>query len=248
MTDDPIEDRLARVRRRIVAACDRAGRDPDEVVLVAVTKTHPPERIRAVVEAGVGDLGENRVEELEAKLTVADLPSSIRWHFVGQLQSRKANALVGRGVLIHSVDRRSLVERLQRLAEREGLTQPLLVQVNVGDDPAKGGCGLDEVDDLVAYAHGHQNLAVRGVMTIPPLPPPDTDPQTAARPHFARLREVRDRLRDRWPDVTELSMGMSADLEAAVEEGATLVRIGTALLGQRGPAPWAPSETGDRPT
>jgi PLP dependent protein len=234
---DTLARRLAAVHDRIERAAAAAGRDPSEVTLVGITKTHPPVAAQRAVDLGVVDLGENRVEEAVAK---AERVSGARWHFVGRLQSRKANLLVGRDWLIHSVDRRSLVDRLQRLAEELEVTQRLLVQVNVGDDPAKGGCGMDEVDDLVAYARARPNLAVEGLMTMPPLPPEGADPVSAARPYFARLREVRDRLEREAPEVRELSMGMTADLEAAVAEGATLVRIGTALFGERGPQAWRP--------
>ena len=232
-----IEERLARVRGRIEQAARAAGRDPSGVRIVGITKTHPPEVARAAVAAGIRDLGENRVEEAVAK---AERVPEARWHFVGRLQSRKANALVGRGWLIHSVDRRSLVDRLQRLAEAAGTVQRVLVQVNVGDDPAKGGCALDEAPEFVAYARARTNLRVEGLMTMPPQPAADEDPVAAARPHFSRLRELRDRLEGRYAEVRELSMGMTADLEAAVAEGATMVRVGTALFGPRRSAPWEP--------
>jgi PLP dependent protein len=123
-----------------------------------------------------------------------------------------------------------------------GSLQRILVQVNVGDDPAKGGCRVDEAAELVAYARELPNLAVEGLMTIPPLPAPEEDPAAAARPHFALLRRLRDEIRADYPEVVHLSMGMSADLEAAVEEGATMIRVGTALFGPRGQGPWRPQE------
>lgn len=229
-----VAQRLGRLRERLARACRAADRDPDAVRVVGVTKTHPPALAQAAVDAGVVDLGENRVEELLAK---EPRVRGARWHFVGRLQSRKARRVVGRVVLIHSVDRRSLVEALARRASG---TQPVLVQVNVGRDPDKGGCEPDEALDLVAYAQSQPTLEVRGLMTMPPMPPPEVDPVEAARPHFARLRELRDRARERWPGVAELSMGMTADLEAAVAEGATLLRLGRALFGERGSRPWEP--------
>lgn len=222
--------RVEAVRTRIRAAAGRARRDPDEVTLVAVAKTHPPEAVRAVVAAGVHDVGENRTEELTAK---QPLVAGVRWHHVGRLQTRAANEVVGRDVLVHGVDRRKLVDRLERLAAAQGVHQRVLVQVNVGDDPAKGGCDLAEVEDLVTYAAAQQHVDVEGLMTVPPLPEQGTDPNAAARPYFAALRETRDRL-----GLRHLSMGMSADLEAAVEQGATLVRVGTDLFGPRGTGPW----------
>ena len=185
-----VAQRVAAVRRRIAAAAAEAGRDAADVLLVGVTKTHPPASVRALLAAGVADVGENRSDELVAK-------------------------------------RAALLD--------DQPAQRLLVQVNVGDDPAKGGCSLTEVDELVTYARARSSLDVEGLMTVPPLPSPDTDPVAAARPHFARLREVAERL-----DLPHLSMGMSADLEAAVAEGATIVRVGTALLGPRGDGPWQP--------
>lgn len=227
--------RVADVRRRIATACETAGRRPADVQLIAVSKTHPPEAAQAVVDAGVTDLAENRVAELVAKMAHV---TDARWHFVGRLQSRKARDVVGSQVLVHSVDRRSLADALSRRAGTAGAVQRILVQVNVGDDPAKGGCDVDGSLDLVAYARGLPNLAVEGLMTVPPLPPPGVDQGEAARPHFATLRRLRDEARARWPEVVHLSMGMSADLEAAVHEGATMVRVGTALFGPRGEGAW----------
>ncbi|MBW3662195.1 MAG: YggS family pyridoxal phosphate-dependent enzyme [Actinobacteria bacterium] len=239
--DRTIAARLRTVRRRIEAACDRAGRRASAVVLIGVTKTHPPSVARTLVTAGVGDLGEARVGELLAK--APHVPDA-RWHLVGRLQSRKARDVIGEAVLVHSVDRHSLIDELSRRAESAGVVQRILVQVNVGDDPAKGGCEVDGTLDLVAYARSRPNLAVEGLMTMPPLPPDDADPVEAARPHFALLRRLRDEARERWPEVTHLSMGMSADLEAAVEEGATMVRVGTALVGPRRPHAWEPGRSG----
>ncbi len=230
-----LAQRLAETRRRIATAAEAAGRHPGDVILLGVTKTHPPQLCRMAVELGVEDLAENRVQELIAKRTEV---TGARWHLVGRLQRNKVKDLIGTHVLIHSVDRRSLVDELSRRAERAGVVQRVLVQVNVGDDPAKGGCHLTETEALVAYARGRPNLAIEGLMTIPPMPPAGSDHASAARPLFAALREQRDSLRARFPEVAHLSMGMSADLEAAVAEGATMVRVGTALFGPRGEAPW----------
>lgn len=222
--------RLARVRARIAAACERSGRDPASVVIIGVTKGHPPEVAAAARDHGLIDLGENLVGELLDK--AAAVPG-VRWHLVGRLQRRKARHVVGRVALIHSVDRRTLIDELARRAAAAGVLQRILIQVNVADDPAKGGCRIDEVQELVAYARAQETLLVEGLMTVPPLPPPGADPVAAARPHYATLRRLRDELRERWSEVVHLSMGMSDDLEAAVEEGATMVRVGTALFGPR---------------
>jgi pyridoxal phosphate enzyme (YggS family) len=234
-TTHALARRLADVRDRIERAARAADRSPSEVILLGVTKTHPPAVARAAVELGLVDLAENRVQELVAKRP--EVPGA-RWHLIGQLQRNKVRDVVGTHVLVHSVDRRSLVDALSRRAHAAQVVQRLLIQVNVGDDPAKGGCGLTEAADLVAYARSRPNLAVEGLMTIPPLPPPGQDAASAARPHFAALRATRDELRAEMPELAHLSMGMSADLEAAVAEGATMVRIGTALFGPRGAGPW----------
>lgn len=240
MSDDSTDDlatRLDAVRRRIADACAAAGRETRAVQLIGVSKTHPPELAQRAVDLGVADLGENRVQELLAK---RDRVTGARWHLVGRLQSRKARDVVGTQTLVHSADRTSVIDALSRRAADANAVQRILVQVNVGDDPAKGGVEVDGALDLVAYARDLPHLAVEGLMTMPPLPPEDADPNEAARPHFATLRKLRDEARARWPEVTHLSMGMTADLEAAIHEGATMVRIGTALFGPRGHGPWSP--------
>jgi PLP dependent protein len=238
-TVETIASNLDQVRARMAAAAERAGRRPTDVQLIGVTKTHPPEVCRAAVDAGLVDLGENRVQELVAKLP--HVPGA-RWHLVGQLQRNKVKDVVGRHVLVHSLDRRALADALSRRSARAGTVQRVLVQVNVGDDPAKAGCEVDETLDLVAYARDLPNLAVEGLMTVPPMPPEGVDHAEAARPHFATLRRLRDTARSRFPEVVHLSMGMSADLEAAIAEGATMIRIGTALFGPRGAGPWRAME------
>lgn len=240
MTTMTIAPAAAAVRERLAAACEAAGREVSSVRIVAVTKTHPPEVARAAVAAGLDDLGENRVEELLAKSPLVD---GAYWHLIGQLQRRKVRDVVGRHVLVHSLDRRSLADALSRRAQDVEAVQRVLVQVNVGDDLRKGGCRVDDALDLVAYARDLPYLTVEGLMTIPPLTPEGQDPITTARPHFATLRQLRDDARSRFPEVVHLSMGMTADLEAAVAEGATLVRLGTGLFGPRHPSPWRPSPT-----
>ncbi len=239
MRAEEFQCRLDEVRARIERAALGAGRPPQSIILIGVTKTHPPQLGQLAVAAGLIDLGENRVQEWLAKRD--HVPGS-RWHLVGQLQRNKVKDVVGHQVLVHSVDREKLAQALSRRAEEAGILQRVLIQVNVGDDPAKGGCEVDRAVDLVAYARNLPNLAVEGLMTIPPLPASGVDPGEAARPHFATLRRLRDAARERYPEVAHLSMGMSADLEAAVEEGATMVRVGTALFGTRRTGPWRPEE------
>ena len=227
---------LERVRGRIARAAEASGRDPASVTLIGVTKTRPAVVAATAMRLGLVDLGENRVDELVAKSSV--VPAA-RWHLIGRLQSNKVRDVVGRSVLLHAVDRPALLDAISRRASALGLVQPVLVQVNVGDDPAKGGCRLSEAADLVAYARGLEGVRVDGLMTVPPLPPAGADPVRAARPHFAALRGLRERLGTvvgpdgRTERELELSMGMSDDLEAAVAEGATMVRIGSALFGHR---------------
>jgi PLP dependent protein len=224
-----VAERLAAIRLRIDGAAAAAGRDPGEVRIVAVTKTHTAGTARAAREVGLEDLGENRVDELVAKQPVV----AARWHLIGRLQRNKVRQVVGRVVLIHSVDRSDLVDTIGRHAQDAGLVQDVLVQVNVGDDPAKGGCSLADLPGLVSYAAGTRGLRVVGLMTVPPLPGAGVAPSDAARPHFRALRAARDVLRSDHPTLEDLSMGMSDDLEAAVEEGATMVRLGSALFGVR---------------
>lgn len=225
-----LPDRLAAVRARVDGAARAAGRRPEDVRIVGVTKTWPAEVAAAAAAAGLADLGENRTSELVAK--AAAVPS-VRWHLVGRLQRNKVRDVVGHGWLLHAVDRPGLVDAVADRAEALGVVQDVLVQVNVAGDPAKAGCDLADLEDLVTYADARTGLRVVGLMTVPPLPPAGEDPATAAAPWFARLRGARDALRERFPGLEELSMGMSDDLEAAVEEGATMIRVGTALFGPR---------------
>lgn len=239
---DPVEDvaaRLRDVRVRVDRAAQAAGRRPSDVGIIGVTKTHPPATCRAAVAAGIVDLGENRVQEWLAKRP--HVPGA-RWHLIGPLQRNKARDVIGLQVLLHGVDRRSLVDTLSGRAEASSTLQRLLIQVNVGADPGKSGCSVDDALDLVAYARSRPYLAVEGLMTIPPMTPSGQDANDAARPHFATLHALRDAARERFPEVVHLSMGMSADLEAAVAQGATMVRVGTALFGPRSEGPWRGEE------
>src|SRR5262245_36120870 len=213
MTD--VATNVAAVRARIADAARRAGRDPASVTLVAATKTVDIERVRAVIEAGVVDVGENRAQELLAKAPeCTDLPA--RWHFLGRVQRNKVRALAAHVQLWQSVDRVALGEELARRAPGAHV----LVEVNVGDEPQKGGCAPADAPSLVDRLV-ELELHVDGLMTVPPH---DGDP----RRWFASLRALADLV-----GVTELSMGMTDDFEVAVEEGATMVRVGRALFGPR---------------
>ena len=226
--------RLAAVRQRIADAATAAGRDPSDITLVAVTKTVSSEVTQEALLLGADHLGENRAADLQAKRR--QMPAA-NWHMVGRLQRNKVRDVVDGQTLIHSLDRRSLADAMQRHAERLGVVQPVLVQVNVGDDPAKGGCQVNELGDLVAYADRLTNLRVEGLMTVPPLPKNQNTALTEAAGHFATLRQCRDDLATEVPAVRALSMGMSADLEAAIEQGATMVRVGTDIFGPRSAGP-----------
>lgn len=227
---DLIADRIAEVRRRIAAAADSSGRDPAAITLIAVGKTHSAARLAEAVRAGATDLGENRVQEAAAKRP--SVPDAT-WHLIGPLQRNKAAVALETFDVIHTVDRIELADRLQLLLERDwpDRRQRVLVEVNVGEEPQKAGALPAEADALVTEVAARDRLELVGLMAIPPW---EDDPQ-ASRPHFRALRELRDRLRDRTGlQLAQLSMGMSHDYEVAVEEGATMVRVGTAIFGPRG--------------
>lgn len=229
MPDSDIRDRLARVRDRLDDAARRAGRQPGEVLLVAVSKTVPVERIRAAVEAGVPALGENRVQEARDKVAVLGRP--VPWHMIGRLQTNKVRDALGCFDLVESLDRLPLAEALSARAAREARRVDVLVQVNVGEDPDKGGFGPAELRPALEAMAALPGLRIRGLMTIPPWPREPED----SRPHYRELRKLLDLARG-WGlghDLTELSMGMSGDFEVGVEEGATIVRVGSAVFGPR---------------
>ena len=215
--------RMAAVAQRVADAATRAGRMPSSVTLVAVSKGFDEASLEQVRDAGQVDFGENRVQELQRKAAAV---SGVRWHFIGRLQRNKVRDVVGLASLIHSVDRLELAEDIARRAAALSRPQRVLVQVNAGDDPAKAGCSVEEAPAFVGAVRDLEGVACEGLMTIPQA---GADP----RPAFARLRRLRDDLRDSFPEVQHLSMGMTNDFEVAVEEGATIVRIGEAIFGPR---------------
>jgi pyridoxal phosphate enzyme (YggS family) len=217
-----IRANLGRVQEAVARACARAGRSPDQVLLIAVSKTVDVERIRLAVAAGVAALGENRVQEAREKIEALGRP--VPWHLIGSLQTNKAKEAARLFDWIHSVDRPELAHELSRRAEGAGRTLNVLLQVNLGDEPQKGGVAPAELKPLHDATAGLPGLHVRGLMAIPPAAPT----AAATRPHFRTLRELRDGL-----GLEHLSMGMSADYEVAIEEGATMVRVGTAIFGPR---------------
>ena len=228
---DDIASRLAEVRSRIAEAATSAGRDPSAVRLIAVSKTFPIDAIRDAFAAGQCDFGENKVQEGLQKFTrSADLP--IRWHLLGHLQTNKARKAVTSFAMIQSVDSLELLHKLDRAAEDSGRTPELLIQVDLAGEATKFGAPPGEVPRLFEAAGACRAARIVGLMTLPPVPDTPED----ARPWFRRLRD----LRDGWlasgvpaPMLRELSMGMSGDFEVAIQEGATMVRVGTAIFGSR---------------
>jgi PLP dependent protein len=218
---------LAAVRARIEAACGEAGRSADEVHLIAVTKTFPASDVARLNELGLADFGENKDQEAApkaAECTAAGL--RLRWHFVGQLQVNKAGSVASYADVVHSVDRPRLVTALGRRAAAAGRSIACLVQVSLDGVPGRGGADPDEVLGLAAAIAAEPSLVLGGVMAVAPFGAP-------ARPAYARLRKVAESVRAEYPSATAISAGMSDDLGEAIAEGATHVRIGTALLGGR---------------
>ncbi len=221
--------RLESVRDSLEKACERAGRAPGDVQLVAVSKYQPAAAIAALVQAGQRLFGENYVQEaLHKQEELQD--QALDWHFIGKLQSNKARHAVGRFSLIHTVDKEKLARTLHKEAAKLGVIQPVLLQVNIGCEPQKAGVSLEALESLAAEAASLDGLDVQGLMCMPPL----CQDGEEARPFFRRLAELREGLQQSLGlALPHLSMGMSADFAQAIEEGATLVRVGTALFGQR---------------
>ena len=223
--------RIQNIKKRIEEAAGKCGRDPSTVSLVAVSKTIPVNRVREAIEAGVTVFGENYVQEAREKFNrLATFPVS--WHFIGHLQSNKAKYAVRLFDLIHSVDTLKLARKLNKQAQKNAKIQNILIQVNISKESSKSGADAENVLDLIDKVRHLENLSVKGLMTMPPF---FNDPEKA-RPYFSALRNLRDRIRLKAPSeiaLDELSMGMTGDFEAAIEEGATLVRIGTAIFGER---------------
>jgi pyridoxal phosphate enzyme (YggS family) len=215
---------LEAVRRRIAAAAGRAGRSPADITLIGVSKKMPAERVREAVAAGLVDLGENRVQEARDK--IASIGEGPRWHLVGHLQGNKANLAARLFNFVHSIDTPDLLRRLEAAAAREGRSIEALVQVDLAGEESKFGADEAALEGILTEAEGCRSVAVRGLMI--------DDPESA-RPWFRRLRALLEEARQLHPalDLRHLSMGMTGDFEVAIEEGATMVRVGTALFGER---------------
>ena len=228
--------RLADLLARIAAAAARAGRRPGDVGLVAVSKRHPPELVAAAARAGVTDLGENYAQELVGKMdALAGDPAArgLAWHFIGRLQLNKVRLVVGRVALIHAVDSIELARDIDRRAAEAGRVQPILIAVSAAGEAQKTGVDPDALGRLLEEIAGLSALDCAGLMTMPPWPDAPED----SRRYFRELREIRDRFATPDRPLPHLSMGTTGDLEVAVEEGATLVRVGTALFGPRPGSP-----------
>jgi PLP dependent protein len=223
-----VAENLERVRERIAQGATKAGRAVDEIELVAITKTHDAGRVREAIEAGQILFGESRVQE--ARVKIPELPSNLRWHFVGHLQKNKIRHALTLFELIHSVDSLSLAQEINRIAEEEGMHPRVLLEVNVAGEGSKFGFPPDKLRQDMEALLALPRLSIEGLMTIPPL----AKEAEASREYFVDLRKLRDRLDNEFQmKLPHLSMGMTNDFPVAVEEGATLVRVGTAIFGER---------------
>jgi pyridoxal phosphate enzyme (YggS family) len=231
---DQLKTRLAAINARIAAAATNCGRAPGEVKLIAISKTHPASVIKKVIEFGAVDIGENRVQEAEGKIAEVGREAA-RWHLVGHLQANKARRAVNLFDVIHSLDSLDLARRLDRLCHEEDREKlPVLIQVDLGHEETKSGIDESELTHLVDNMGPLSRLELTGLMTLPPF----FDDPEQSRAFFRRLRELRDELAGRGAFAGgkgELSMGMTNDFEVAIEEGSTMVRVGTAIFGERGP-------------
>jgi pyridoxal phosphate enzyme (YggS family) len=223
-----IAEHLDRVREQIARAAAKADRAVDEIELVAITKTHPAEKVREAIEARQTLFGESRVQEARAK--IPELPSTLRWHFVGHLQKNKIRHALPLFELIHSVDSLALAHEMNRIAADDGMHPRVLLEVNVAGEGSKFGFTPDKLREEMESLLALPRLSILGLMTLPPL----AKEAETSRKYFVQLRELRDRLQTEFHvDLSQLSMGMTQDYAVAVEEGATLVRVGTAIFGER---------------
>ena len=227
-----LRDNIAAIRERIIRAAERSGRQAKEVKLVAVSKTVDAGAIKEAIKTGLRIFGENRVQEARDKIAILRFEAAnqdLEWHLIGHLQRNKAKYAVGLFELIHSVDSVALADELQRQADKAGRAQRILVEVKLSEEDTKAGIAEKDLAALVEHISGLKDLVLEGLMMMPPF---FGNPEEA-RPYFRRLRELRDELQNNGFNLPELSMGMSNDFEVAIEEGATLVRVGTSIFGER---------------
>jgi pyridoxal phosphate enzyme (YggS family) len=226
-----IRENLEKIRERIDQAAKRSGRDPDSVQLIAVSKKMPTECIEEAISCGQKAFGENYLQEAVEKIKQFD--TDISWHFIGRLQSNKAAAVADSFTMVETVDRLKIARVLDRCMKEQGRVLPILIQVNIGAEPQKSGVLPEDTAGLLTEMQALSGLLIKGLMVMPPYSP---DPETT-RPYFRRARELAENLQGKGllagQETVEISMGMSGDFEVAIEEGATLVRVGTALFGQR---------------
>lgn len=229
-----IREHVNAVREKIAAAAVAAGRDPSEITLCAATKVQTDDTIREAIAAGITVCGENRVQELTAHLA-ANAYEGAQVHFIGHLQTNKVNKVVGKVALIHSVDSEHLLRAIDRQADKLGLVQDVLLEVNVAGEESKGGCTPDEARQLAQLAESLEHVRLRGLMAIPPISQHPGD----NIPYFSRMKQlfvdIKEKMAHNQDDMDCLSMGMSGDYEDAIAQGATMVRVGTALFGPRPP-------------
>ena len=230
-----IQEHVNTVKETIAAAARAAGRDPGEITLCAATKVQTDDTIRQAIAAGIAVCGENRVQELAAHLAADAYAGADQVHFIGHLQTNKVKQVVGHVDLIQSVGSAHLLQAIQNQADKQGIIQDILLEVNIGQEESKGGCTPQEAEELAALAEGMDHVRLRGLMAIPPVSP---EPG-ANRPFFAAMRQlfvdIKGKMAHNQDDMDCLSMGMSGDYADAIAEGSTLVRVGTALFGPRPP-------------
>lgn len=224
-----VKDRYEIVLDNIKKACERSGRNPEDITLISVTKTHGAELINEAIDVGAKDIGENKAQELCNKY---DDVKPVRWHFIGHLQTNKVKTIVDKVVMIHSVDSDKLASEIDKRAKSSGVVMDILVEINIGMEDSKSGATEEEARDLIKKIRDeYQNLRVRGLMCVPPI----TDNPENSRRYFRKLKDIFESIKELSEDENfdTLSMGMSGDYEVAIEEGATVVRVGTAIFGAR---------------
>jgi len=235
-TEDTIEERLHRIEERIAAACDRAGRDPSEVNLLPVSKTHPPDIVSEAAQLGLTVFGENRIQEARKKIPMC--PGHLKWHLIGHLQTNKAKYVPRLFEMVHSVDSMRVLDALEKSCSDSGRIMQVMIEVNMAGEGSKFGISPEALPDLLLKANEMPHIEPVGLMTMPPF---REDPEKV-RPIFRETRLLRDSAADETGIPLEhLSMGMTHDFEVAIEEGSTWIRIGTGLFGKRG-SPWKPRE------
>lgn len=225
-----VKENLAKVEKNIIAACERAGRKPDDVTLIAVSKTKPVEMIQEAIEYGKKEFGENKAQEMKQKYET--LPKDLKWHFIGHLQTNKVKYVVGRACLIHSVDSVHLAEAIEKESEKKNVISDILIEVNVAGEESKFGLKTDETEELIRNIAKFPHLRIKGLMTIAPYVENPED----NREIFRSLKELSVDIKSKNIDnvlMDILSMGMTGDYEVAIEEGATHVRVGTGIFGER---------------